>query len=87
MTSVTTVQLRDAVSDILNRAAYGKERFEVTRNGKPLVAIVPIEDIRLLEELEDRLDALRAREGVEAYERGAEEAIPLEQAKTELGLE
>ncbi len=83
MTSVTTVELRDAVSEIMNRAAFGKERFEVTRNGKALVAIVPIEDIRLLEELEERLDVILAREGVDAYESGAEEAIPLKQAKAE----
>lgn len=87
MTSVTTVELRDAISEIMNRAAFGKERFEVTRNGKALVAIVPVEDIRLLEELEERLDAILARDGIAAYETGTEEAIPFKQAKTELGLE
>ncbi len=87
MTSVTTVELRDAVSEIMNRAAFGKERFEVTRNGKALVAIVPIEDIRLLEELENKLDVILAQEGVEAYDSGAEEAISLQRAKAELDLE
>jgi len=71
----------------MNRAAFGKERFEVRRNGKTLVAIVPVEDIRLLDELEERLDALLARDAIEAYDTGKEEAIPLQQAKAELGLE
>jgi len=87
MTSVTTVELRDAIADIMNRAAFGKERFEVTRDGKALAAIMPVEDIRLLEELEDRLDAVLARDGIEAYDTGMEEAVPLKQAKAELGLE
>lgn len=38
----STVQARDQFSEVLNRAAFGKERVVLTRRGKPLVAIVPI---------------------------------------------
>ena len=37
--------------EILNRVAYGKERIVVSRRGKPLAAMVPIEDLHLLERL------------------------------------
>lgn len=37
---------QDSVGDELNRAAYGKERVVVTRRGKALAAIVPIEDMK-----------------------------------------
>jgi prevent-host-death family protein len=87
MTRISDVKLRKAVSEIIDLAANGKERFEITQHGKPLVAIVPIEDLRLLEELEDRIDILLVREAMEAYENGSEEAIPLEQVKAELGID
>lgn len=33
-------EVRDGFSDIVNRAAYGGERFLVERRGKPLVAVI-----------------------------------------------
>jgi len=54
MKEITTAHARKHMSELLNRAAYGKERFVVTRHGKGLVAIVPLEEVTLL----DRLRAL-----------------------------
>ena len=35
MSTVTAKEARRSFSDLLARAAYGKERVTVTRNGKP----------------------------------------------------
>ena len=51
MENISTAEARKHLADLLNRAAYGKERFVVTRHGKELVAIVPAEDLELLERL------------------------------------
>jgi prevent-host-death family protein len=59
--TVSTVKAREQFSDVVNRAAYGKERIILTRRGKKLVAVVPIEDIALLERLEDEKDIADAR--------------------------
>ena len=48
-------------AEVLNRAAFGKERVVLTSRGKPLVAMVPIEDVEVLEQLEDQADAEQAR--------------------------
>ena len=60
MSAVTTVDARNQFSDVLNRAAYGKERVVLTRRGKPIAALVSIDDLHLLERLveamEDRID-------------------------------
>ena len=56
MPKISTVNAREQFSEVINRAAYGKERVVLTRRGKELVGVVPIEDIRLLEALEDRID-------------------------------
>jgi len=63
----------------LNRAAYGRERIVVASRGKPKAAVVSVEDLKLLEELED---ALAAREALAEYERG--ETITLEELEAEL---
>ena len=67
MTKVSTVQARDQFSEVINRVAYGKERVVLTRRGKDLVGVVPIEDIRLLEALEDQLDRAAATDALADY--------------------
>jgi prevent-host-death family protein len=62
MKQITTAQARKHMAELLNRAAYGGERFVVTRHGKGIVAIVPLEDVTLL----DRLRALLAKKDFEA---------------------
>ena len=79
--AISTREARENFSDVINRAAYGKERVVLTRRGKPLVAVVPIEDMELLERLEDEIDIEAAREALK--ESGI---IPLEKVKAELGL-
>jgi prevent-host-death family protein len=37
--------------EIVNRAAYGGERTIVSRRGKPVAAVIPMEDLHLLERL------------------------------------
>jgi prevent-host-death family protein len=62
MEEITTADARKNMAELLNRAAYGKERFVVTRHGKELVAIVPLEEVTLL----DRLRTLLSRKDFEA---------------------
>jgi prevent-host-death family protein len=84
MTKVSTVKAREQFSEVVNRAAYGKERVILTRRKKDLAAVVPIEDVKLLEALEDRLDLEDARAALaEAKKKGT---IPWEKIKVELGL-
>ena len=55
-----SVKVRQEFSDVLNRVAYGNERCVVTKHGKPMAAIIPIEDLELLEALEDKVDLQEA---------------------------
>lgn len=56
MHSVTTTEARRKFSDIVNLVGFQKEHQVVTRNGKDIVAIIPIEELRWIEEMEDRQD-------------------------------
>lgn len=84
MDTLSTAEAREQFSDVINRAAYGKERIVLTRRGKALVAVVPIEDVELLRELEDYYDAKAADEALEDVR--IHGTIPWEQVKAELGL-
>ena len=84
MGQVNTVDARSQFSEIINRAAFGKERMILTRRGKELVAVVPIEDVKLLEALEDRMDLEEARTALsESKKKGT---VSWEKMKKELGL-
>ena len=77
-------EARDHFGDILGRAAHGKERVVISRHRKRVAAIVPIEDLELLEALEDERDLaeIRARLATPT----GEPAVTLEDAAARLGV-
>lgn len=87
MTAVTAVSVADARSDLaelLNRVAYGKERLVITRHGRELAAIVPMEDLHLA----NRLRRFVARKDVARAlaELDAGKAPSWDELRQELGL-
>ena len=83
--SMSAAEARENLSDVINRVAYGQERIVLTRHGKPLVALVPIDDLEALEAYEDHLDLLAAEEAWEEYQR--EGGIPVEVVRQQLEAE
>ena len=84
MSTVTTVKARESFSEVINRSAYGKERIVLTRRGKEVAAVVPVEDLKLLEKLETRLDLDDIEKALADPEN--KESIPWGRVKKELGL-
>ena len=82
MTSVTAKQLKDHPTDVLGRVQYGNERVAVTRYGKEVAAVVPIEDARRLERLEDLIDAEDVLKAIKEAER--EGTISLDELRQKL---
>jgi prevent-host-death family protein len=82
--AVSVSEARQDFAELVNRAAYRGERLRVSRHGRVVAAIVPIEDLDLLERLEDEIDLRAAREAL-ADPLNAD-PIPWEQVKAELGL-
>ena len=77
--TVSVSELKNSLSECLNRAAYGRERIVIASRGKPKAAVIGMEDLLRLEELED---AVAAYEALAEYERG--ETISLDELKAEL---
>ena len=84
MAHLSANKARERFADTINRVAYGKERVVLRRRGKEIAAVVPIDDLRLLEELEDRMDLVDARAALaETKKKGAK---PLARILRDLGL-
>ncbi len=81
MTEIGVADIRANLADVINRVAYGGERIVLQRRGKQVLAVVPMEDLALIEEMENQSDiraALKARK-----EKGE---VPLEEIKARLGM-
>jgi prevent-host-death family protein len=84
MTRLNASDARNDFPNTLNRVAYGKDRLVLHRRGKDVAAIVPVEDLQFLEELEARVDLDEARAALkEADKKGT---IPWVKIKKDLGL-
>ena len=79
-TTVGVAEARKMFRKTIDRVAFGKERILLERHGEHVAAVVPVEDVRLLEELENRIDLAAARRALK--EKGS---IPWEQIRRELG--
>ena len=86
MTKLAASQARDAFSDPLNRVAYRGERIVLRRRGKDLAAIVPIEDLRLIEKIDDEFDVREARRAVSEMKRKGLKPVAYGQVRKRLGL-
>jgi len=84
MSVVAFSEVRSHLTDIVNEVAYGGDRVVITRKGKEMVAIVSLEDLELLEELEERVDLDLARKALKDAEKNG--TISWKKAKKELGL-
>ena len=84
MTTISSSHAREHFPEVVSEAAFGKKRFIVTRRGKKLVAIIPIEDLEIIEALEDKIDLEDARKALaHAKKKGS---TSWKKLKVELGL-
>ncbi len=80
--NVSIAKVRNNLADALNRAAYGGERVILERRGKPVAALVSMDDLELLEQLENEADLKAVRK---ARKQGGK-PIPLAKVKSRLGM-
>ena len=89
MITVTSEEVRDGLGEIINRIKYCHERMRVTRRGKPVAALVPLEDLEFIEQLldaiEDERDLPTIKERLSHFEETGD-GIPWKKIKADLGL-
>ncbi len=77
-------EARESFSTTINRVAFGGERVVLTRHGRRVAAVVPIEDLELIEALEDARDLDEVREAL--ADPANRERVDWDQLKAQLGL-
>ena len=79
--NISVAEIRNNLADTLNRVAYQGERVILERRGKGVAALVSIDDLELLEQIE-------AQEDLRAAKRARRETggVALDELKMELGL-
>ena len=82
LNKITTADARKKFSNIINRVAFGNESFVLTRRGEPIAALVSVEELKILQELEDQIDI----EDAWKAKNGPGDPIPWEELKKELEL-
>ena len=82
ITRLSLAELGENLEDTLKRVAGELRRVVVHHQGKDIAVLVPLEDLALIEEMEDRFDV----ENAEAALAEEGENIKLADLKAELGL-
>ena len=83
VTILNTLEAKEQFADLVNRVAHSKDRVILTRRGKEIAAIIPIEDLVLLQESLDNQDL---REAIEALKEARQVGtITLEKLKEDVG--
>jgi prevent-host-death family protein len=83
ITIMNTIEAKEQFTDLINRVSHSKERIIITRRGKELAVIIPLEDFNLLQESQDKNDL---RDAIDALkEARSAGAIDLEQIKEQIG--
>ena len=87
---ISTTEARNQFSEVISRAVDGKEPVVLTREGKPLVAILSVERLQALENLAEELEDERdARDYIEAkaeWKKNGGHTISLDESLTRHGL-
>ena len=86
MTRLPSGKVRQDFSETVNRVAYGRERIILHRRGRDVAALIPVEDLALLEAAEDRLDVEEAEKILAEAKARGEKPVPWEKAKKKLRL-
>jgi prevent-host-death family protein len=87
MGRLSVVELKNSLSDVLNRAEYKGERIIVHRRDKDAAAIVSLDDLRLLERLVEEAEDREDVAAVTAARAESDERIPYARVRTTLGLD
>lgn len=83
MREISITRARDVLGETINHVRFTGERVALTRHGKAVAILIPCEDLKLLEKLEDRLDAEAAKRALAE----SDERIPFEKVLERLGLD
>lgn len=82
--SITATLIRERLAEVINKVSVRGDRVLIERHGKPVAALISLEDLELLEKLEDKYDVEEARRIL--AKTNSADWVPWEQVRRELKL-
>jgi len=79
---ISTADARKNFADIVNKVAYGNESIVLTRRGQEVAALISIDELRLLQQIEDYIDIEDATKALQNQGKN----IPADEVWKQLGL-
>lgn len=80
--TITAADAKEELPELLNRVSHSKERIIITRRGKEIAVLIPVEDLLLITESQNKSDLQKA---VESLKQARDEGmITLQQLKNEI---
>ncbi len=78
---ITATELKKSFGATTSRVEYAGERIVVRRNSRDAFALIPIDDLRLLEAIDDKIDVLAVKASLD----DPRPSVPWEEAQKESG--
>jgi prevent-host-death family protein len=82
-TYISTIDAKEEFSELINRVSHNKERIILTRRGKEIAAIIPVEDLIHLQQTQNKNDLSDAVEALQ--EARSQGTVTLEDFITAIG--
>ena len=54
MRTVSVAEAKSHLSELIAKSSFGHDRFVITRRNKPVAALVSLDDLRIIEQHEER---------------------------------
>lgn len=81
--SISTIDAKESFTDLINQVSHHKERIILTRRDKEIAALIPIEDLHLLQSTENKNDLEEAISSLKEVR--TQGSMTLEDLKNQIG--
>lgn len=85
MQSISVANVKSHLSEIIAKSAHGHERFIITRRDKPVAAIVSLDDLKILEQYQERQGLAAVASSWPDFEEVAEAVVDLREHRQQGG--
>ena len=82
-TTINIAEAKEEFSELINRVAHSKERIVITRRDKEVAAIIPLEDLHVLQNSQNKSDLHDATEALK--EARLQGSVTLDELKDNMG--
>jgi len=78
MITINVSEMRASIGDMISKVAYGGERLLLRKGKRDMAAVVPLEDLKRLEELDQESDLAAYRKAKKRYKASGRKSVPLD---------